>query len=99
MSVGTIVTTDGPHATDPGPETDGKNRDPSFVARHLSRLGWLVFALGALLDAVYHAPSLLFGLELPPAIDSLGEFGHVVTLVGAVIIIFAVLRRHESERH
>ena len=73
-------------------------RHASFAERHAAHLGWLVFIFGAAWDAAYHAPSILLGWQWPAAVDSVGEFGHVITLVGAVVIIFAVLRRHEAGR-
>jgi len=70
-------------------------RHLSFLARHTSHLGWLTFALGALWDVAYHAPTLMFAVRWPPAIDSVGEFGHVITFAGAIIIIYGILRNHE----
>ncbi len=66
----------------------------SLVTRHSPLLGWLLVAIGAVTDAIYHAPTILFGLQWPPAVDAIGEFGHTVIFVGIVIIIFAMLRKH-----
>ncbi len=73
----------------------------SLVTQHVRRTllwGWLVFALGAVWDLAYHAPTILIGVQWPPAIDSTGEFGHVITFVGAVIVIFSILRKHERAK-
>jgi len=91
-----MTTEDGRRKTEtrhPSPVT----RHQSLVLRPSSHVGWLVFALGALWDIAYHAPTILFAVQWPAAIDSIGEFGHVVTFVGAVVIIFAILRKHERK--
>jgi len=84
-------------AIDERPEAHVKRR-LSFLLRYTTHFGWLIFALGAVWDIAYHVPTLLFAVRWPPAIDSVGEFGHVITLAGAVIIIFAILRNNERRR-
>jgi hypothetical protein len=66
-------------------------RRPPFS---LLLLGWIIFAFGVLWDLIYHAALLLVTTSLPSSLDLLGSFGHVITFVGIVVIIYALLRRH-----
>ncbi len=63
------------------------------------KYSWLVFATGVAWDVLYHAPIILWGAQWPAAIDTIGEFGHVITFVGIVMVIFAVLRTHSKSQH
>lgn len=62
----------------------------------LIQAGWLIFMLGVVWDLVYHTALLLTGVTLPSALDLIGSLGHAVTFVGAVVIIFALLRRYKK---
>ncbi len=74
-----------------------EDHSSSLVTRHSSHLGWLIFALGAVWDVIYHAPTILLGAQWPPALDAIGEFGHVITFLGIVTIIFAVILNYQRQ--
>lgn len=69
----------------------------STVSRLPSRLGWLLVALGAIMEILYHGPALLCGVQWPPVVETIGESGHTVIFIGIVLLIFAVLRSHQMD--
>ncbi len=62
----------------------------------LDRLGWAIFALGLVWDLVYHTALLLAPARVTDTLDLVGGLGHVLTLVGLVIVVWQILRRNSN---
>ncbi len=61
-----------------------------------TRVGWIVFAFGLAWDIAYHTALFLAPVRVPDTLDLLGGMGHVLTLVGLVIVVWQTLRRHST---
>ena len=64
----------------------------------LGLVGWALIGGGGTWDLIYHLAPLVAGVRWAPWIDTLGEFGHTVILVGMVITVFAVLLYQHRKR-
>ncbi len=60
--------------------------------KDLRGAGLAILALGIAWDLAYHSILLLRGSDLPPALDLLGNLGHLVTLAGIVILVLYFIR-------
>ncbi len=61
-----------------------------------TRVGWIVFALGLAWDVTYHTALFLVPARVPDTLDLIGGFGHVITLVGLVVVVWQMLRRNSN---
>jgi hypothetical protein len=59
-------------------------------------IGWSIVAASIILELLYHGPELLFGSKWPLIVATVGEFGHTGVFIGIVIVIFGVLRSHNT---
>ena len=59
----------------------------------LLRSGLLVFVVGSFLDLSHHATMLPWSQSLEPYLGSDGEWAHVITLAGMVLIMVGILAR------
>ncbi len=64
-------------------------KSPAFSP--IGLIGWALILGGGGWDLIYHIAPLVSDVKWSRAMDVLGEFGHMVVLVGMVIVIFAVL--------
>lgn len=59
----------------------------------LLRMGLGIFALGLVWDLIYHTVMFVTNLAPSPTQDMVGSLGHIVTVMGMVIILTAQFRR------
>ncbi|OQY91675.1 MAG: hypothetical protein B6D41_09095 [Chloroflexi bacterium UTCFX4] len=57
----------------------------------LGLVGWALMLGGGGWDLIYHLAPILCGVKWAPFIDTLGEFGHTVILIGMALVVLAVL--------
>lgn len=65
----------------------------------LMRLGLLVFALGGLLDMLYHAVPVDWAIRLSVYLGEEGILAHGITFIGMVLTLSGLFVRKPSRAH